>query len=623
MKAIKISLFSITFFITSLLHSQVLKRVEPPFWWTGMNNPKLQLMLYGKNLSKLSPEIDYEGVKIKQITQLENPNYLVIDLILDDDVVAGTFDIRLFDRNTEVAKYIYELKARTKNSAIRKGFDQSDVLYLITPDRFVNGNPSNDEIEGMKEKLNRSFKFGRHGGDIEGIIQSLDYVKDLGFTAVWMNPLLENDMIESSYHGYATTDFYQVDPRFGTNEKYRALVNKAHNKGLKIIMDMIVNHCGSEHWWMKDAPSSDWFNYQKESFEGNYQNTNHRKTTIQDPHAAKIDIKEMTEGWFVKVMPDMNQKNQYMAIYLIQNTIWWIEYLGIDGIRMDTYPYPGKEFMKEWTCAVQNEYPYFNVVAEEWYENPAILAHWQQDKENSNGYTSCLPSLMDFPLQVKVTKSLNSKEDTWWSGWLLTYETIGLDFLYANYDNLVVFPDNHDMDRFYTQVEENFELFKLGIALYSTMRGIPQFYYGTEILMSNIKARNDHGIIRSDFPGGWNGDKVNAFTQRGLSEKQKEAQDFFKRLLQWRKSQNTIHYGKFLHFNPSNGVYVYFRYDDKDKVMIILNKNKKNITLELARFKEMIQGTETGKDIISGKNIALNGKNLTVPAITPMVIDFD
>ncbi|MCB0855607.1 MAG: cyclomaltodextrinase N-terminal domain-containing protein, partial [Bacteroidetes bacterium] len=429
------------------------------------------------------------------------PNYLVIDLEISDQAKPGTLVLNFKRGDENVVSVNYELQKRREGSASREGFNPSDVMYLITPDRFANGNPENDEVAGLKEKSDRKFKGGRHGGDIKGILDNLNYIKDMGFTAIWVNPVLENDMEKFSYHGYSTTDFYKVDARFGTNEDYVLLSKKAKEIGIKLIMDMIINHNGSEHWWMKDLPTSDWVNYQQEFLEGEYHITSHRKATIQDPYVSQKDLDEYVDGWFVPTMPDLNQNNPYMAKYLTQNSIWWVEYADLDGIRMDTYSYPEQDYMTEWTCDVMEEYPRFNIVGEEWHLNPSIVAYWQKGKENSNGYTSCLPSLMDFPLQSGVVEGLNAKE-TSFSGWVNTYDRLANDFIYADPSNMVTFPDNHDMQRFYSQVNEDYDLFKLGIAYFLTVRGIPQIYYGTEILMTSS---SDHGIVRSDFPGGWKG----------------------------------------------------------------------------------------------------------------------
>jgi glycosidase len=418
---------------------------------------------------------------------------------------------------------------------------------------------------------------------------------------------LENNQQEYSYHGYSITDFYKVDPRFGSNDSYLDLVQNCHNKGLKVIMDMIVNHCGSFHWWMNDLPDTDWIN-----FDNKFVNTSHQRAVIQDIHVSEYDKKLFADGWFVETMPDLNQKNALLATYLIQNAIWWIEYAGIDGIRMDTYPYPDKDFMSDWTCAVMNEYPNFNIVGEEWSENPAIIAHWLKGKVNPNGYSSCLPGAMDFPIQGALRKSLTN------NNWYPLYETLSMDFLYPDANSLVVFPDNHDMSRLYSQVNENLELFNLGLTYMLTTRGTPQIYYGTEILMSN-PGTDDHGIIRSDFPGGWQGDIKNGFSNVGLSSKQIETKNHIQKLLKWREKMRVIHHGKMMHFVPENNIYVYFRYDNDKKVMVVLSLNKMDVSLDLKRFKEMLPSSFSATEIISGSNMELSDI-LKVPAFKSLIL---
>ena len=622
MKNLKIIIFLVVLLVFSYCrHSQAVERIEPPFWWAGMMNPELQLMVYGENISKLTIDVEsYDGVELSRVTKLESSNYLIIDLRLDQNIQPGSFLINFKNGEKTVFCYSYVLKKRREGSSKRKGFNSSDVIYLVTPDRFANGDPDNDSVEGLKEKHNRKNKDGRHGGDIQGIINNLDYIKDMGFTAIWLNPVLENDMPKYSYHGYSTTDYYKVDDRFGTNEMYRELSQKAGEKGIKLIMDQINNHIGSEHWWMKDFPTSDWINFQDEYKKSEFTITNHLKTAAQDPYVAQIDLRYLVDGWFVPAMPDLNQRNPYLAKYLVQNSIWWVEYADLSGIRMDTYPYPDKEFISDWTCQVMAEYPNFNIVGEVWVANPAIVAHWQQGNACSSGYTSCLPSLIDFPLQEGLVKGLNDEERQY-SGWISTYRMLANDFIYADPFNLVVFPDNHDMSRFFTYLNENFELFKLGITFLLTTRGIPQIYYGTEILMKNPRSRS-HGVIRADFPGGWQGDEVSAFTGKGLSGQQGEAQNFMRKLLNWRKNNSVIHNGKLKHYRPKNGVYVFFRYDKKNKVMIALSKNKKTVDLELDWYEEALGDASKGFDVISRRMILLD-KKLTVPAMSPMVIEIE
>ncbi len=598
-------------FISIITMSQI-DRIEPPSWWAGMKNPALQLMVHGKNISDTKPVISYEGVEIRSVSLVENPNYMFIDLELSPDVKPGSFDIRFRKGDDILASYKYDLRERNPGSSQREGFNNSDALYLIMPDRFANGDPSNDEIEGMKEGLDRKEPYGRHGGDIQGITDHLDYITEMGFTAVWLNPVLENDQTEASYHGYAVTDFYKVDRRLGTNEDYRKLGEIARSKGIKLIMDMIFNHCGSEHWWMYDIPSKDWINFYPD-----YLITNHRRTVNQDPHASNYDSRIYTNGWFVPTMPDLNLHNPFMANYLIQNSIWWIEYVGLSGIRMDTYPYPYKVAMADWNKRVLQEYPSFNIVGEEWTANPAIVSYWQRGQSNLDGYRGELPGLMDFPLQSALSGALTENED-WSSGLIRIYETIANDFLYPDPDNLVVFPDNHDMSRFFMQVGMDADLFKLGIAFILTTRGIPQIFYGTEILMTHTEG-NDHGHIRKDFPGGWQGDKINGFTGRGLTAAEIETKEYFKKLLNWRKNCKPVHDGKLTHFVPQDGVYVYFRYNNKSKVMVILNKNDHEQILELERFRELLDKNARGKEVISGKEIELK-EEIVLEPMAPMII---
>ena len=593
-----------------------IQHVEPPFWWTGMANDQLQIMIHGENISSYRPQIDSDIVVLKSTHIGESPNYLFIDVEILSDGEAGVINIDFYKDGIQRFSNRYELKERKQGGEEVKGFDQSDVMYLITPDRYANGDTQNDEIEGMKESLNRGAEYGRHGGDIKGIIDRLNYIDDMGFTAIWLNPLLENDQDEWSYHGYATTDYYKVDSRFGTNEDYLKLCQKSREKGIGVIMDIIVNHCGSHHWWMKDPPFYNWINRQDLP----YQETNHRKTTLLDPHVSKRDRDIMVNGWFVPAMPDLNQRNSFMSTYLIQNSIWWIEYLGLAGIRQDTYSYPFREFMTDWTCAIMNEYPNFNIVGEEWTDNQNIIAYWQRDKVNHDGYTSCLPSQMDFPLTMALHKGMN-EEEGWGTGLMRLYDALSNDFIYAHADDLVIFPDNHDMSRIFTQVNENIDLFNNSIAFMLTTRGTPQLYYGTEILMSN-KGTDSHGIIRSDFPGGWKGDESDATTGKNINDDAIAAQLFIKKLLNWRKDQKVIHYGKLVHFVPDQGTYVYFRYNEDEKVMIVLNKNKEDSSLELSRFSEILSLGEKGREVISDQPIDI-GTSLQLKAMTPMIIEFD
>ncbi len=612
----KIHATCLLFLLPGVLLGQAIDRIEPPYWWIGMHRAQLQILLHGEGIGSLKPEIQYEGVRIRKTVSVENPNYLFVYLTIASDVSVGTLDVKLRNEGGEVeCQFEYALLQRETGAALRQGYDASDVMYLITPDRFANGNPGNDAVDDLIEKPNRKNPGGRHGGDIQGIENGLDYLADMGFTAIWLNPVLENNQATYSYHGYSTTDFYQVDPRFGTHDAYKTLSAKAQDKGIKLIMDMILNHCGSGHWWMDDLPSDDWINHPTEYF-----TTTHRRTTLRDPYTSDYDRRHFSDGWFVPTMPDMNQRNPLVADYLIQNSIWWIESVNLAGIRVDTYSYSDKDFMSDWTCAVMNEYPHFNMCGEEWSLNPAVLAYWQAGKENPDGYRSCLPGLLDFPLQNALKNAL-LEEEKWNSGMIELYETLSNDFQYADPFKHVIFPDNHDMSRLFSQLNEDYSLFKLAMVYFATMRGTPQFYYGTEILMSNT-GDNSHGNIRSDFPGGWPGDSVNGFTGKGLTPEQREAQAFVKQLLTWRKSTTVVHRGKLKHFVPHHGVYVYFRYDDKHTVMVVLNKQEKTQEVDLTPLSEILTDGAKGKDVLSGQEILLKG-GLTVDARQPLIIEIE
>ncbi|MDG1054667.1 MAG: glycoside hydrolase family 13 protein [Flavobacteriaceae bacterium] len=582
----------------TFLNAQRIERVEPPNWWVGMKHNTVQVLVYGEDISQWEPSVENPDIQLKKTTRVNNPNYMFLDLFISEKADATTVNIDFYKEKKKVGSHQYPLLERDMTIP-RKGFDSSDVMYLITPDRFANGDPSNDVIPGMKEKVvNRQDEQGRHGGDIKGIKDRLDYIHDLGFTAIWLNPILENDMYRTSYHGYAATDFYKVDQRFGTNEDYVQFCQEAQKKGIKIIMDMILNHNGSEHWFVKDPPTKDWINHNN-----SYVQTSHRRTTHQDPYASEYDKKAFVDGWFVKTMPDLNQKQPLMANYLIQNTLWWIEYTGIAGIRMDTYPYPDKEFMTQWNDAILAEYPAFNIVGEEWSLNPAVVSFWQAGKTNSNGYRSSLTSVMDFPLQDALISAL-VEEENWNSGWIKVYEMLGNDHLYPDPQNLVIFPDNHDMDRVLTQLKGDIDLLKMAMIYFSTMRGVPQFYYGTEIGMKNDQP--GHGQIRADFPGGWSGDTVNGFSGKGLSPIEKDMKSFTSKLLNWRKKNTLIHSGKLIQFAPENGIYTYFRYNEEETIMVIFNKNKEAIKHDLSKYKEMIGTNSQATEIFQGKKYSLS-----------------
>ncbi|MEN8124293.1 MAG: glycoside hydrolase family 13 protein [Bacteroidota bacterium] len=581
-----------------MINAQEIQKVEPPYWWVGMKNTKLQLMVYGKNIEHTEPEISDKNVILDSISKSDNPNYIFLNLDLSKVANAKKFEINFKNGNSKKLSYTYELKQREENSTKRKGFDSSDVIYLITPDRFANANPENDINSGMKEKtIDRKHDYARHGGDIEGITKHLDYIHEMGFTAIWPTPVLTNDMPQSSYHGYAMTDFYQVDPRFGTMEEYISLSEIAREKGIKLIMDQVANHCGSEHWWMKDLPFDDWINFQEE-LKDNLTVTNHRRTTNQDLYASQKDKKLMSKGWFVSAMPDLNQENPFMAKYIIQNSIWWVETLGLQGIRQDTYPYPDKDFMSQWAGAIMNEYPDFSIVGEEWSYNPLLVGYWQQGSNNKDGYQSNLRSSMDFPMQKAIVDGLN-EEESWGTGLVKMYEGLANDFAYTTPKDIMIFLDNHDKNRVYTEFKENVVLTQMALGYMLTLPRIPQIYYGTEILLENSAKPGDHGLIRTDFPGGWKGDKINGFTGKGLTKDQKEMKSFLQKILNYRKTSEAIHKGKTIHFSPKDGIYVLFRTIKSEVVVMIINKNDSPMILDLDRFEEIGINGKKLKNVIS------------------------
>ncbi|WP_298494979.1 glycoside hydrolase family 13 protein [uncultured Algibacter sp.] len=610
---------------SAIVESHDISRIEPLNWWVGFKNQSLQLLVHHSNISKSTPEISYPGVFIDKVHHADSPNYLFIDLTILETAKAGKFNIVFKQEGEKDLIHTYQLKSREKASEDYVGFNSSDAIYLITPDRFANGNPENDIDTTLNEKtINRKDNYARHGGDIQGIINNLNYIEDLGFTAVWPCPLLTNNMPQGSYHGYAVTDFYEIDPRFGTLEDYKNLSTKISEKGMKLIMDQVANHCGLEHWWMKDLPFKDWVNHQ-ENYVNNKNNwdnsksitTNHRRTTNQDIYASQIDKNNMKEGWFVPSMPDLNQRNPFMANYTIQNSIWWIETANLGGIRQDTYPYPDKHFMSRWAGEIMNEYPNFSIVGEEWSYNPLLVGYWQDGANNRDGYKSNLKSPMDFPMQNFIVEALNEHEE-WDKGLVKIYQGLANDFHYASPKDLLVFPDNHDMSRIFTQLKGDIENTKMALSYVSILPRIPQIYYGTEILMNDFDNPGDHGLIRTDFPGGWHGDTVNAFTGEGLSEAQKDMQTFLKKLLNYRKNSKAIHYGETIHFAPENGVYVLFRILNDEIVVHIMNKNDKPVELDLSKFKEIGLKGKAVKNIITdyqffwGDNITLNKKGSTI-----------
>ncbi|MBN2486270.1 MAG: glycoside hydrolase family 13 protein [Bacteroidales bacterium] len=587
--------------------------VEPPFWWEGMVYNKLELLVHGKNISALQPKIISGSVTLNAVVRPESPNYLILQVEINNQA-SGGFQIELTDKKGKTSSsYWFELKKRAENSAQRKGFNSSDAVYLILPDRFANADTTNDSRPELIEKANRSKSLGRHGGDIKGITQNLGYISSLGFTAVWLNPVQENNQNASTYHGYAITDFYAIDARLGSNSDYLEFVEECHKKGLKVIMDMVFNHCGTNNKLANDPPSPDWFNQWPEFTRPNY-----KGEVISDPYASDYDKIKMNNGWFDVTMADFNQKNPHVLNYLTQNSIWWIEYAGLNGIRMDTYPYPDKDAMAVWAKTVMAEYPYFNIVGESWLSLPSHTAFWQQNPKLPAGENTNLKSVTDFPLYYSVIQALN-EPDGWFEGWSRIYNILSQDFLYPDPQSLLIFPDNHDIERFATSIGADFAKYKLGMVFYATTRGIPQFYYGTELMMESTPY-SDHGSYRRDYPGGWPGDSINAFLSFGLSQHQIMARDFLKEILLWRKDKEVVHTGKLKHFLPENNVYVYCRYNANETIMVVLNKNTETTRLNLNRFNECLSGFAMGYDILSKKEFELKGSLLLEP-LTPIILE--
>lgn len=605
-------------------------RIDPTNWFTDMQDPTLQLMVYGKDIKFADVTTDNPNVKIDSLVRLDSPNYLLVYLNLKG-AKPGEVTLTFSNKNGKKTTKKFQLKAREMAGADRKGFDISDVLYMLMPDRFANGNPKNDVIKGMEDQLcNRNEPSLRHGGDLEGLRQHLDYFTDLGVTALWLTPVLENDRPadggkHSTYHGYATTDYYRVDPRFGTNEEYKALVDECHKKGLKVVMDMIFNHCGDYHPWakhtridengktIKDYPSKDWFNSPNYGLQ-----TSYKLTPVLDPYASKVDMKETVDGWFVPSMPDLNQRNPHVIKYLIQNSIWWIETVGIDGIRMDTYPYADRQAMADWMKVLNKEYPNFNTVGETWVTEPAYTAAWQKDSKLSD-INSNLKTVMDFAFFDRLSQAKNEETDDWWKGWNRIYNSLCYDYLYTDPSSVMAFIENHDTDRYLGNGKDSTAL-KQAYALLLTMKRIPQLYYGTEILMNGTKTETD-GNVRQDFPGGFPGDKVNKFTHEGRTKAENAMFDWTSRLLHWRQNNDVIINGSQTQFIPQHGVYVLARQHNGKTVLTILNGKKADNQVDVARYAEVIGSHTTATDVLTGAIVDLT-KNIPLTQRQAMVLNF-
>ena len=606
-------LFLILFHINSF-GQDFLYHIEPLNWWVDMNSPEFEILVHGDKVGEYDVDIFDERVKLIKSINLDNSNYIALGIQILERSKAFSFDIEFSKEGKLYEKYNYQLLNKSKRVIADDTYNSSDVIYLITPDRFSNGDKKNDIVSTMTEKkVNRENSSCRHGGDIKGIINHLDYISDMGFTAIWSTPMLENNMKKLSYHGYAITDLFKIDPRMGTNELYKELSVKAKNKGVKLIKDVVLNHVGSSHWWMEDLPSEDWLNYPN-----NLKFTTHTRESLHDPYAIKEDVRNFTDGWFTENMPDLNQRNPILARYLVQNSLWWIEYAQLSGFRVDTYSYSNRKFLNFWNNTIQNEYPGFNIVGEEWTTDKSIIGLWQKplsDKKSNSSiinqnFPSNVPSLMDFPLNDAILKSLQPKSQKWDHKLSILYRNMAQDYLFPNPNNMVVFLDNHDMSRVYYQLNHDLDYWKMAHSFLLTTRGIPQIYYGTEVLISDSSKPGDHGVLREDFPGGWDHDKKNAFTNVLLDD-QLEAKSFLKNLLNWRKTCSAIHSGGLKHFAPSyeNELYAMLRYDKRSIVLLVMNndsKKKKIIPNDYIKEVSSKLSNKLAIDVVNGKDLNIN-----------------
>lgn len=599
---------------TSLM-AQKIERVEPLNWWVGMNTP-LQLMIYGEDIEGSTVEVNSEDIDITKVISVDSPNYLFVDMTIAEDTKPGEYTFTLTKDGKKV-KFDYELAARRDNPAAVNSLTQADVVYLLMPDRFAKGElPKGlEKIDGGK--FERDEPFGRHGGNLQGVIDNLDYIADLGVTAIWSTPLLEDREFDS-YHGYAISDLYRLDPRHGTNEMYKEYVEKAHSKDLKVIMDMVPNHIGVSHWWMKDLPMKDWINNG-----GEYIPTSYNKTAQLDPHASKADFIDNRDHWFSDKMPDVNLRNEMVLKYQIQNAIWWVEYANLDAIRVDTYPHNDKYKVAEWTKAIKAEYPGITLMGEVWENEPALIAYWEGGRENKDGYDSELPMVMDFALQQRMVGAAALDRPAGWNeGAMAIYFIVAHDFLYDNPEKLLIFTTNHDQDRLAWSLKGNVDKQMLLYSLVGTMRGIPQLYYGDEQMFMGDPS-SGHGSFRVDFPGGWEGDKRDLFTGKGRTEDEAKMLEHTKKIFNWRKTSKAVTEGKMTHFfpNTNENQYVYARMTDDELVFVVLNFNATEGKINWDRYAELFDGRPMkGVDIVSGKEFSV-GDDVTIEPYGSFILE--
>lgn len=586
-------------------------RVEPLNWWVGMQMHQIQLIIHGNNIAQFSPKIDYKGVNIVKVHKVENPNYLFLDIDISATAKSGTFPI-VFQNGNQQLRYEYTLLPKSK-SVKAQGVSSKDFIYLLMPDRFANGDPSNDRVAGLQDTaLDVNVLSARHGGDLQGVIQHLDYIQNLGVTALWMTPALTNDELQTSYHGYANTENYHIDPRFGSNALFKALTDSLHSRGMKMVMDVVPNHFGDRHWTVLDLPMKDWV-HQWPTFT----KSNFRASAVLDPYASAADRNQMEKGWFDTHMPDMNEENPYVANYITQSNIWWIEYAGVDAFRIDTYPYNDPQFMADWAKKIKAEFPTFTMFGEVWVDGVSTTAAFQKGSAIRKDFNTELLGVTDFQMKNAITGAM-TKSSSWDDGVIQIYNTLAKDFVYPDPSKNVVFLDNHDLSRFYSVVDQNQDKLKSALACLLTTRGIPQMYYGTELYMTGVT--DPDGWVRQDVKGGWPGDKVNNFVASGRSQAQNELVDYIHTIAAYRKTHTVLQTGKLMQYIPEDGIYVYFRYDDQQTVMIVMNANGKPMDVDLARFSERIATHKQAQNIVSQAMVDLSSK-LNIPAYSTQIFE--
>lgn len=593
-----------------------IKHVEPLSWWVGMTTP-LQLMINGEGVSEYDVQIlpAGQGVEVTAVHKADSPNYLFVDVKIEDDAKAGVYTLRFKSGNRRV-DYNYTIAEREEGSRERRSFTTADFVYLIMPDRFANGDTSNDNTKDTAEKVDRSQPGRRHGGDIQGVIDHLDYIADLGATAIWSTPMLLDDENGASYHGYSCSDYYRIDPRYGTNELFCTYVEECHRRDLKVIMDIVPNHSSTSHWWYSDQPFEDW-THKWDS----YTQSNWTFSTNMDFNASKSDLYQMESGWFDRSMADMNLDNEFLLNYFKQWAVWWIEYSGLDGFRVDTYPYNEKMPMSRWCEAVMAEYPNFNIVGEVWTSSIPQLAYWQGGNENKDGFDSHLKSIMDFPLHDAIRSAMTESGNCGWGqGMTRVYDVVSHDFVYHDLQNMMIMAANHDTDRIGDVCEGDARRMKIVATLLCTMRGMPQMLYGDELMFRSTDRSKGHPTLRVDFPGGWEGDPVNLFDRSQHTGAEREVFDYTRQLMNWRKSKEVIHNGRTLHFIDRDNTYAFFRYNDTEAVFVYINNSDQTREIPWQRYSEITEGIATGRDVITGEVVEMSGRR--VAPMSALVVEF-